>query len=157
MSNFKDPFKEDMTLADAQAILRTLLDDGHKCPVCTQLCKVYKRKVHATMARTLIAMYRQGKRDWVYLPDIPQKSRDSTGMAWWKLIEEENVVRPDGGRAGWWRVTEVGEKWLTEQIGIPKYAKVYDGRCLGYDRSEYQTIRDALGTRFNYDELMAGV
>lgn len=155
--SFTPPFFHDMTLKEAQDELRTLLDEGAKCPCCTQLAKTYKRKVHATMARTLITMYRKGGRDWVYLPDIPQKSRDSTGMAWWKLIEEEKVLRPDGGRAGWWRVTEIGEKWLKQEMGIPKYAKVYDGRCLGYDREVYVTIRDCLGEKFDYDELMAGV
>lgn len=155
--SFTPPFFADMTLKEGQDELRQLLDEGHKCPVCTQLAKVYKRQVHATMARTLVTMYRKGGRDWVYLPDIPQKSRDATGMAWWGLIEEDPAKREDGGRAGWWRVTEVGEKWLREQLGIPKYAKIYDGRCLGYDRAVYVTIRDSLGKKFDYDELMAGV
>jgi hypothetical protein len=149
--SFTEPFRADMTLTEAQEILRTLLDEGAKCPVCTQFARTYRRKVHASMVKTLIAMYRQGQTSYVYLPDIPQKSRDSTGMAWWKLIAA------DPERDGWWRVTEVGEKWLREELGIPKYAKVYDGRCLGYDRTEYVTIRDALGTKFSFEELMNGV
>src|SRR5215467_5404432 len=105
-------FSQSMSLGAARRELRKLVEDGTTCPCCTQRAQVYHRQVHASMARTLIRMYRialrqlaAGGEDWVYLPDVPQKSRDATGMAWWGLIEEERERRPDGGRAGWWRVT----------------------------------------------------
>jgi hypothetical protein len=37
---------------------------------------------------------------------------------------------------------------------VPKYAYVYDGRLLKLDGGEYVTIRDALGTKFHYRDLM---
>jgi hypothetical protein len=149
-------FVDTMTLKEARDALRLLVEEGARCPCCTQLAKVYKRKVHAGMARLLIAMWRNAGEEWLYLPSLPQKSRDGTGLAYWGLIEEEKARREDGGRAGWWRITEEGRGWVLMQTTIPKYAMIYDGRCLGH-RGAHVTIRDALGTRFDYDDLMAGV
>lgn len=152
---FTEPFDADMTLEDAQALLRTLIDGGHKCPLCTQFAKVYKRKIHGAMAAMLIRMWKRADTDWLYLPDLPQRSRDGTGLAWWGLIEEERVARPDGGRAGWWRVTAKGVQFIQDQTTVQTYAHVYDGRCLKFS-GEARTLRDCLGSKFNYGELMAG-
>lgn len=146
-----------MTLEAARDLLRTLVEEGHECPVCTQFAKVYRRKIHASMAYTLIRMYREvTPGEYLYLPDLPQKSRDATGMAWWGLIAELQERREDGGRAGWWRVTPVGERWVRNEITVPKYRRIYDGRSLGPASAEVVSIIDALGKRFNYYELMAG-
>lgn len=155
--SFKAPFTETMPLAQAQSILRTMVDDGANCPCCTQLAKVYKRKVNAGMARSLIVMFRAAGLEWQHVPTtVGRKSAEEGKLAYWGLIEEEKVRRPDGGRAGYWRVTPVGEDWIHHRVSIQKYAKVYDGRCLGFD-GERVSIHDALGTRFSYDDLMAGV
>lgn len=151
---FTPPFTGNMTLDEAQERLRELVTDGHKCPLCTQFAKVYRRKIHAGMAALLIRMYRNAGLGWVYLPDVRQDSRDGTGLAWWGLIEEEKALRPDGGRVGWWKVTLLGEEFALNQQTVPKYANIYDGRCLGHEGAEV-TIRDCLGTKFNYDELMS--
>lgn len=147
-----------MTITQARQWLRARLDDGATCPVCTQRAQVYKRKVTASMARALIDMYRAGRLDWVHLPSVLTGQRSDEGkLVHWGLIEEERVLRPDGGRAGYWRVTVKGERFLRSQISIPKYARIFDGHLLNLDNSQMVTIRDALGTRFNYAELMAGI
>lgn len=77
-------------------------------------------------------------------------------MVHWGLIEEEPIVRPDGGRAGWWRITPFGQQFVLGNSTVPKYARLYDGRCLGLEGVPV-TIRDCLGTKFNYADLMAGI
>lgn len=151
-------FTDDMTLAEAKAILRQLVDEGEKCPLCTQLAKVYRRKVNAGMARSLIEMYRVGGTlDWVHVPtQIGARSREEGKLAYWGLVEEETAKREDGGRAGYWRVTAKGVRFVREKIKVPKYARVYDGRCLGLTGDEV-SIREALGSKFSYDELMVGL
>jgi hypothetical protein len=52
-------------------------------------------------------------------------------------------------------VTRLGARFVRGEIRIAKYARVYNGRCLGLE-GEPVDIRDALGTQFNYSELMAG-
>lgn len=146
------------TLDEARAWLRKHADEGAKCPCCTQLAKVYRRRVTSGMAQALIIMWQLRGTDWFYLPDIAHKwqGRDEANLRHFGLIEEAGDRRPDGGRKGWWRVTREGEAFVKGEITIPKYARIYDGRHLGFDGAETISIRDALGARFNYDDLMAG-
>lgn len=152
----------DLSLIQAQEVLRGLLDDGTRCPCCGQLAKIYKRRVHATMARGLIMMHRAAPSgDWFYLPDVLRalgRSRggDEAKCVYWGLIEEDPAGRDDGSsRAGWWRVTELGRRFTFGYTSIPKYARIYDGRCLGFE-GDLVDIRDALGAKFNYRALMDG-
>ena len=148
-------FTDDMTLAQARDQLRDLVDRGCQCPCCTQYAKVYRRKINSGMARSLIRMWRLAGTDWINVPtSIGARSREEGKLAYWQLVEESTDVRDDGGRAGWWRVTERGAQFVTNQLKVPKYARVYDGRCLGL-RGELVTIRRCLSSRFDYDELMS--
>ncbi len=151
-----DLFPDGMPLADAREILRSLVDDGHRCPCCTQFAKVYRRKLHATMARDLIRVYRTQGHRWFHLPTVHGKHPgDFAKLAHWGLIEEEPLRHPtDGSRAGWWRVTFPGATFVNGWSRVPKYARIYDGRCLNLT-GDPVGIRDCLGDRFNYDELMA--
>lgn len=150
-------FNPGMTIAQAKAWLRTRLTEGAECPVCTQHVRVYKRKLNSGMARSLIAMYRVAGTDWVHVPtQIGARSREEGKLAYWGLVEEERERRPDGGRAGYWRVTAAGERFLKDWVKVPKYAYVFDGRVLGMETNELVTIRDALGDKFDFEELMYG-
>jgi len=128
------------------------------CPLCEQLVKVYRRKVTSSMARMLIKMYRFDGKNFIYLPDLRSgnDSRDDAMMQYWGLIEEEKIRRPDGGRAGYWKVTDAGEEWLKGSTTIPCYALVYNGKCLGFEGKD-ATIKDALGKNFNLEDLMNGI
>ena len=146
------------TIAQAKAWLRTRLKDGTQCPVCTQRVQVYRRKVTSSMASALIYMYRTQGLEWFHLPTIRNwPNRDEATMAYWGLIEEEGSKREDGGRAGYWRVTELGEAFVKHGMTIPKYAHVFDGRVVAMPTNEQVSIKDALGTKFNYADLMAGI
>lgn len=147
------------TLEEAQKFLRDRLSEGTECPCCEQFAKVYRRKITAATAQALILMYREARRGWVYMPDLLQrKQADETKARYWGLIEESHETRGDGSsRVGVWRLTQHGVDFVLGNVEIPKYALIYDGECQGLDESESVTIHDALGTRFNYADLMAGV
>ena len=144
------------TLADAKRWLKQrLLNKGGICPVCTQLAKVYRRQINAGMACSLITMYRNFGLEFGYIPELPAKSREEGKLVHWGLVVEAQEPRPDGGRAGWWRVTEKGEDFILHGLKVPKHTLIYDGRCLGYDDpDELIDIRDALTKKFNLEELM---
>lgn len=146
------------TLQEARSWLRDQLDTGQHCPCCTQLAKVYRRKINSGMAVALIAMYRHAGGEWFRMPEIAHRwqSRSEAQLAYWGLIEESTEKREDGGRAGWWRITPQGLRFVTDDELLPKYARIYDGRCLGF-AGEPLGIRDALGTVFSYRELMDGI
>lgn len=151
-------FYRSMTLGEARDRLRVLVDEGHECPCCTQYAKVYRRKINSSMAHDLIVMWRAFGTDWGYLPDLRSKrslkgNREESKLRYWGLVREDPERREDGGRAGWWRITPEGVLFVTDRIRVPKYARIYDARCLGL-QGEPIGIRDALGDRFDYQELM---
>lgn len=146
------------TLAQAQAWLRKRIDDGERCPCCTQLAKVYRRRIHHTIARSLIDMYRLASPQmdgWVHVPTEISPACEVGKARYWGLIEESLTPRQDGGRAGWWRLTDTGERFIRNEQSIPMYARIYDGRCLGLE-GDPVFIEDALGSKFNYADLMQG-
>jgi hypothetical protein len=146
------------TLAEAREWLRVRVDDGETCPCCEQFAKVYRRKLTAPVARVLIAMYRHNRDGWVYLPALGLSRGDEAKARYWDLIEGLDGERDDGSkRVGTWRLTGKGIAFVRNQIRVPKYARIYDGRCLNMDPAETVCITDVLGTRFNYADLMAGV
>lgn len=151
-------FPDSTPLGQARAWLRARLDKGADCPLCTQRAQTYRRKINAGMARSLIAMYQINGLDWVHVPSqLSARSREEGKLAYWGLVEERDLKRDDGGRAGEWRVTPRGEQFLRAKISVPKYAHVFNGRVMGFDMSETITVKDALGDKFDYSELMAGI
>jgi hypothetical protein len=147
-------FDAEMSLGEARELLRELVGHGCSCPCCTQFAKVYERKINSTMARTLITLFRAASPGtFVHTPSLPGDTHEASQLEWWKLIEEESVRRPDGGRAGWWCVTDLGVQFARREIALPKYARIYDHRCLGLT-DEPVNIVDCLGQRFDYAELM---
>lgn len=146
------------TLLQVRKWLSINAHDGADCPACGQYVKVYKRKITSTMARSLIEMYREAGKEYAHLPTVISSQRADEGkLAYWGLLEEEKVRRPDGGRAGYWRVTDLGEAFIRSGLAVPKYAYVFNGKVLSLDNSVNVSIKDALGTKFDYAELMAGV
>lgn len=161
MTSPSELFDDGMTLGEARDLLRTLVDEGHACPCCTQYAKVYRRKVHVSMAVGLISLFRMFGREFGDLQAARKErgatdNREESKLRYWGLVEEEPTLRPDGGRSGWWRVTSLGEEWVRNSAAIPKYARIYDGRCLQL-LGESVWITDALGTKFDYRELMEGL
>lgn len=145
----------DMTLEQAKAWLRDRIDEGERCPCCTQFAKVYKRKIHSTMARDLVSLWRRfGRDEWFHLADHVGHPGDFAKLRYWGMVVEEVERRPDGGRSGWWLISLIGERFVRGSIGVEKYAHIYDGRCLQMSGG-LVWVRDALGDRFDYEELMA--
>jgi hypothetical protein len=156
-----DLFTDEMTLAEARDQLRGLVNEGHHCPLCTQYAKVYRRNMSSSAARTLILLYRFGEDEYIELGPLLQTHApalagrgESTHGHWWKLMEQPPDLREDGARGnGLWRITPLGVEFVCRRRRVPKYARIYDGRCLGY-RGAAVSITQCLGQRFDYRELM---
>ena len=151
----------DATVVEARAALLSIVKErGGKadCPVCQRHTQIYWHPINKNMAKGLIALWQDHRRGWgdiqaVRIKHNLHRSKQETTIARWGLMEEEAVRRPDGGRAGFWRVTADGERWLKGEKNIPKYALLYDSKCLGH-RGEYVSIHDALGMNFDYRSVM---
>lgn len=147
---------DDALLGDARQYLMEARLRGTTCPCCQQHTQQYKRTINSGMARSLIAMWTAAGLDWQHVPSsIGARSREEGKLAYWRLVEEERTLRPDGGRAGYWRVTERGAAYAQGHIALPRYAHVYNGRCLGLS-GQPESIVVALGKRFNLAKLLAG-
>jgi hypothetical protein len=149
-------FPDDITLGQARQWLRDRIDEGARCPCCTQYAQVYRWSLYSTATAMLIRLYRVGGiESFVESKSVklPGQGGDATRLRFWGLVEQEPERRQDGGRSGWWRVTDQGRLFVLGAITIPKYAYVFDGRCLRFDGPPV-SIRDALGTRFDYSEMM---
>lgn len=144
-----------VTVARAREWLREQLEEGAQCPCCEQHAQEYRWSLYATAARLLVAIYRAGGTE-EFVETKKHKGigqGDASRLRLWGLAEQEKERRADGGRSGWWRVTELGEAFILGAATIPKYAYVYDGRLLRTE-GDPTTIRDVLGVEFNYDDVV---
>lgn len=143
------------TLGEARNYLLARLEAGVKCPCCTQMAKEYRRPLNAGMALSLLRMYQAGKTDYVNVTTVCiGGSREEGKLRFWDLVQESDEVRPDGGKAGWWRVTAKGEAFVMGDIRVRSHARVFDNTFLGFEGSMV-TIDDCLGRKFDLGELMA--
>lgn len=143
------------SLEEARGWLREQIDEGADCPCCDRFAKAYRRKLNAGMAASLIRMYRAHGLEFGYLPELFGYGNEFTRLRLWGLIEPMEERRDDGGRIGWWRITAKGEAFAIGRLRVPRYARVYDAQLLSLE-GDPVSIRDALGSRFSYDELMHG-
>jgi hypothetical protein len=144
------------TLGDARAWMGAHIEEGTVCFLCTRTAKIYKRRINVNMVRALIALYRgrYNERDgYLHLPSVDPSRGEAARLRFWGLIEEEKRVRPDGGHAGWWRITEAGEAWLEGQTSVDEYARTYAGQLLELCGKPYW-VQDAVKERFDLRELM---
>jgi hypothetical protein len=161
----KSPSFSGATLDEAREWVSENLEDGAECPCCGQLAKLYKRKLNSSMARSLIWLVRHAgpvAREWV---DVAQeapkwllKSRELPKLAHWGLIEEMPKDPDDTTRrtSGTWRPTEEGVDFVYVRIKATARVHLYNNTLEGFDEDEYITIKQALGKKFDYEELMNG-
>ena len=154
--NMKIPDFE--TLEEAKQYLRDRLEEGANCPCCTQFVKQWKHSVNASIASTLIKLYNLGKeKEWVHVPtEINPKNGGMFSIAQvWDLIEPKLNDDTSKRSSGLWRLTKKGEDFVLNKIKIQKYAHIYEGKAYKFDGGVF-SIQDALGKKFNYEELLNG-
>lgn len=151
------------SLQEAREWMRMHQPEGALCPVCKQVAKEYRRTIHAAMAEKLIQFWRAyGTMTWGERTPLMLRGRagaadgggDFAKLRYWGLIEEaDDVERQDGGRAGWWRVTPLGARFVLNEYAPPRYAFVYDGQLRRLDGPHWNIV-SCLGKRFDYNLLM---
>ena len=132
------------------------LVEGVICPCCEQLAKQYSRKFTASMAVGLISLYNQAKT--TYSPIHIKKIKLVNGgefaqMKRWQLIGEAKNDVTTKRTSGMWYITQKGIDFVNGRLQVPMYCDTYNGKTLGFSR-EMTTIKQALGNKFDYAELM---
>lgn len=135
---------------------------GTHCPHCGQFSKQYLRPLSAHIARFLIRLYRaQQHHEHHYTtrelyPRDNKSSTDGVFARHWGLIEVVEDANASGAPIGSMRLTDKGRRFVLDVERVPQYALLYNCECLGLQGVQIG-IKDALLTKFNYDELMKEV
>lgn len=157
-----DKIDNNSTLAEVKAFLAKHYEKGCICSACGQNVKMYKKKIDSLMAVYLIKLYKlsngsSGKYFHVENDlDVPLKVGGSWAkLRWWGLIEEQakDELNTTSRTSGYWKITERGIHYAKGEITLPKYVKLYNGKCRGSEGKK-TTIQESLGDKFNYQELM---
>lgn len=126
---------------------------GIHCPACERITKEYHRKINAEQARSLIIVVRKVNVGEIFhLRDVLRHGATSGGskhaaaLRWWGLLE------PVADERGWWMVTEKGRLFARGVVRVREYVWEFDGEPLEFD-GEWVSIREALGNKFDFDQL----
>jgi hypothetical protein len=156
------------TMDEAKISLRENWDKGIDCPCCGQRVQRYNYSLYATSALALIRLYRltqnDRNQDWFHVNEYAEamdgKARAShfTELRYWGLIEKRPFnENPAKKSSGFWRITSKGVLFVLGHQALRSRFFIYNNRFLGFDEdSDMITIRDALGTKFDYQTLMGG-
>ncbi len=135
--------------------------DGVTCPCCGQFAKIYNRTVHSTMAKQLIKALKIGAdKEYIHVSRLLFRGSSGTGdfpkAVYWGLIKEMPNDDPEKRSSGYWMLTNLGIEFVKGNVGIPKYARVYNGELLNPPfEGKTVYIKDCLGKKFDYQELMS--
>lgn len=135
-----------------------------RCPTCGAVTQDRSRPLNKGMVVSLGLMVRytffvenwsSGPLPWIHVPTVclSAKSREEHKLPHWGLIEEERRLRPDGGRAGYWRLTTKGILFAAGEIKVPRYALVGPHNRLVRLEGEPWGIDDAYGKPFDLREI----
>ena len=150
-------------LSEAKAFLRANWDKGTKCPCCGQYVKLYARSINNGLAHFLCQLYKLNKHeDFVHINDIVEPlhymSTSHYGtLKYWGLIEQQpNVDDSTKKHTGYWRLTDLGNKFVERQVSVPKYAYTYNSKLVEFSE-ENVYIFSCFKEKFDYEKLMYGV
>lgn len=139
-------------------------DKGITCECCDQFCKVYKRRIHTTMARSLIWLHRymllRPDIGWVPTGAVGPRyiiSGDFAKLEHWGLIREREKDPGDTMRktSGFWQITPAGREFAVMRLIVPCHVYLYNNEITGWSNKKINII-DALGEKFDYQELING-
>lgn len=134
--------------------------DEMTCPCCGRFAKIYKRRLHTSIALQLIQLYRLGGSvAYVHasqlIGDGVAGAGDFTKAKYWNLIEPMTVDTGGEKKAsGYWKLTVEGWRFVKAGMSIPEFAILYDDKVLEM-AGRMVSIQDCLGKKFDYSALMS--
>jgi len=159
------------TLDEARAqTLAAAADGGVVCPCCGRFVRVYRRRLHAEMARFLILLYRLDRvipadyHAWHSTREAlgdrggNKASTDATYLVHWGLVERAKAENIAGAPAGSFRLTPLGVAFVERRATAPSHVTLLNNEPAFCAQAEREIgIEAALGKRFSYADLMGEV
>jgi len=151
--------KDGNGLEHARKYVRDQLEEGVECPVCKQMCRLYRRKLNSGLAAGLVWLVAEWRRHrgWVDMPIraprfILRAGGQFSILAHWGLIEQQINIETRKRCAGKWRPTTDGALFADGVSLVPRYVLLYNNQVEGWS-DEQIGVREALGDKFDYEEL----
>lgn len=149
------------TIKEAKDFLRENYKEGCECPACGQTVKLYKRKLNSAMAYGLILLTRCQEQGYFHIEDFlktqecPSSIRgDIPKLRYFGLIQAMKTTETGGpAKAGYYIVTQKGRDFVDGKLTVPKSVNLYNNKQYGFSE-DHVNIKRALGSKFNYNELM---
>jgi len=140
LSNLDLPLEDRTSLASAKHKVFSNLHTGSVCPCCEQYAKRYI-KVEG----------------WIDLPETAPrfviKSNEIGKLQHWGLVEQRPSEDTSQKTSGIWRPTEKGIDFARRKIQVSSHVFLYNNIVRDWS-DEMVGIDKALGSKFNYSELM---
>lgn len=156
-------YSRETTFCEAVKYVEENMREGVYCPCCNQLAKIYKRSINATMVKPLIKLYKLHKFNlsWIDYHHISSFEAQKAGggdfakLIYWKFIEEKpkDPNNTTSRTSGLWRISHAGKMFVEGVYRTKKYVILYDSKFLEFE-GDFVNIRQCLGNKFNYEELM---
>lgn len=132
---------------------------GYTCECCGQYVKMYRRSFNSNMAVCLLLLYKFNMRGWVKVEDFlikngQKRCGDFSYLVHYGFLEKQIANREDGSsRNGYYKMTGRGMMFCEGKINAHKHFLMLNGKFMGFEGDEID-IKQALGKKFNFDELM---
>lgn len=145
------------SLERAKRELRQNFKSGATCPCCGQNVKAYDRKLTGSQAKGLINLARLYVRDhkWHHVSDLEVSGNggEFAQLRRWLLIEQQVNEDTKKRTSGMWKPTQKGMDFVYNKITVPSHCETYNNVTMSFSEDQIN-IRQALGKRFDYAELM---
>lgn len=134
-------------------------DKGYCCKSCGSFIKAYHRSFNSNMALCLIVLYKSGITDYVHLENLLlekgyKRCGDFSYLVHFRLIEKLAEKRSDGSnRNGMYKITTSGIMFAEGKTKVQEKFIIKQNKFLGFEGKEIG-IKEALGVKFNYNEIM---
>jgi hypothetical protein len=80
-----------------------------------------------------------------YLINFPQITKSFNDLIYWDLIAPMPISSSEVKyKRGWYCITENGMKFIQKEIGLPKYAFVYNKKAYEHQTNPYYLITDLI-------------
>ena len=153
--------EKERVLKHLRYVVRDRAEDaqGTTCPVCDRYVKVYRRRLNSEMARFLIKLVYAYKRYPRYYtmrelyPGNNKSASDGVYLLHWGLVERSDTVNEAQAPAGSYRPTDKGLRFAHNNEYVPTHVHLLNNQVVGW-AVKCTNIRTALGSKFNYEELM---
>ena len=133
---------------------------GYICSHCGSYCKEYTRKFNSNMALCMVLLWKHKINGFVKVEDFllehgQKRCGDFSYLVHYGFLEKQKVKREDGSKKnGYYRLTGRGILFLEGKITAAEKFKVFQNKFQGFAGKDI-TLKDALGTKFNFDEMIS--